>query len=95
MVLVKCIKIVSILSALQIPTYKLAKYLVPNLEPSTNNIYTVKYSFNFATEIAEQNSSSFMENLDIDSLFTNIPLKKPLRFAALTICLKTATLFMV
>ena len=51
-------------------------YLVPNLEPSTNNIYTVKYSFNFATEIVEQDSSSFMENLDIDSLFTNIPFEE-------------------
>ena len=30
-----------ILFALQTPTYKLAKYLVPNLEPLTNNKYTV------------------------------------------------------
>ena len=29
-------------SALQTPTYKLAKYLVPILEPLTNNKYTVK-----------------------------------------------------
>ena len=31
-----------ILSALQTTTYKLAKYLVPILEPLTNNKYTVK-----------------------------------------------------
>ena len=30
-----------ILFALQTPTYKLAKYFVPNLEPLTNNKYTV------------------------------------------------------
>ena len=53
-------------SALQTATYKLAKYLVPILEPLTNNKYTVKDSFNFATEIVEQDSSNFMGSLDID-----------------------------
>ena len=33
-----------ILSALQTPTYKLAKYLVPILEPSNTNKYTAKDS---------------------------------------------------
>ena len=64
------------LSALQTPTYKLAKYLVPVLESLTYNKYTVKDSFNLATEIVEQGSSNFMESLDIDSLFTNIPLEE-------------------
>ena len=50
-----------ILSALETPTYKLAKYLVPILEPLTNNKYTVKDSFNFATKIFEQDSSNFTE----------------------------------
>ena len=53
-------------SALQTQTYNLAKYLVPILEPLTNNKYTVKDPFNFATEIAEQDSSNFMGSLDID-----------------------------
>ena len=72
----------SILSALQAPTYKLAKYLVsnlPNLEPSTNKKYAVNDSFNFATEIVEQDSSNFMGSLDIDSLFTNIPLEETIK----------------
>ena len=60
---------------LQTPTYKLAKYLVPVLEPLTNNKFTVKDSFNFATEIVEQDSYNFMGSLDIDSRFTNIPLE--------------------
>ena len=64
-----------ILSALQTPTYKLAKYLMPILEPLANK-YTTKDSFNFATEIVEQDSSSFMGSLDTDSLFTNIPLEE-------------------
>ena len=50
-----------ILSALQTPTYTPGKYLAPILEPLTNKNYTVKDSFNFATEIVEQDSSNFME----------------------------------
>ena len=65
-----------ILSVLQTPTYKLAKYLVSILEPLTNNKYAVKDSLNFATEIVKQDSSSSMGSLDIDSLFTSIPLKE-------------------
>ena len=57
-------------------TYKLAKYLLPVLEPLTKNKYTSKDSFNFATEIAEQDSSKFMGSVDIDSLYTNIPLEE-------------------
>ena len=49
-----------ILSALQTPIHNLAKYLVPILEPLTTNKYTVKDSFNFATEIVEQDSSNFI-----------------------------------
>ena len=49
---------------------------MPILEPLTNNKYTVKDSFNFAAEIVEQDSSNFMGSLDIDSLFTNIPLEE-------------------
>ena len=49
---------------------------MPILEPLTNNKYTVKDSFNFATEIVEQDSSNFMGGLDIDLFFTNIPLEK-------------------
>ena len=52
------------------------KYLVPILEPLTKNKYTEKDLFNFATEIVEQDSSNIMGSLDIDSLFTNIPLEK-------------------
>ena len=37
-----------ILSAIGTPTYKLAKFLVPVLEPLTTNEYTVKDTFTFA-----------------------------------------------
>ena len=64
----------SILSALQTPTYNLAKFLVPILNPLTKNEYTVKDSFQFAGEIYEQDPTLSMGSLDVDSLFTNIPL---------------------
>ena len=38
--------------------------------------YTVKDSFAFAEEIFEQDSDFFMGSLDVNSLFTNIPLEK-------------------
>ena len=64
-----------ILSALNTPTYKVAKFLVPILEPLTTNEFTVKDSFHFAEEIVDQHDL-FMGSLDVDSLFTNIPLEE-------------------
>ena len=61
-----------ILSTLQTPTYNLAKFLVPILNPLTKNEYTVKDSFQFAEEICEQDPTLTMGSLDVDSLFTNI-----------------------
>ena len=63
-----------ILSALQTSTYNLAKLLVPILNPFTKNECTVKNSFQFAEEICEQDPTLTMGSLDVDSLFTNIPL---------------------
>ena len=41
---------------------------------TVNKKCTVKDLFNFATEIVEQGSCNFMGSLDIDSLFSNMPL---------------------
>ena len=65
-----------ILSAINTPTYKLAKFLVPILKSLSSNEHTVKDSFAFAEEIVEQDSECFMGSLDVDSLFTNIPLEE-------------------
>ena len=81
-------------SALQTPTYKLAKYLVPFLEPLISHKYTIKDSFDFTTEIVEHDSSNFMGNLDIDSLFTNIPHEEAIKIYII-IYLETTALFMV
>ena len=63
-----------ILPAIGTPTYKLAKYLLPFLTPLTQNEYTITDSFHFAEEICKQDPNLYMASLDVDSLFTNIPL---------------------
>ena len=56
------------------PTYKVGKFLEPILKPLTINEFTVKDSFHFAEEIVVQQPDFFIGSLDVDSLFTNIPL---------------------
>ena len=63
-----------ILSAMGTPTYKLAKFKVPILSDITPNEFTVKDSFIFVDEILSQDSDLYMASLDVDALFTNIPL---------------------
>ena len=65
-----------ILSAINSPGYNLAKFLVPILEPFTQNEFTVKDSFSFAKETRKYDSSLFMPSLDVESIFTYIPLKE-------------------
>ena len=54
-----------ILSAIGTPTYKLAKFLVPILEPLTTNEYTIKDSFTFAEELQSFDSKLVMASFDI------------------------------
>ena len=63
-------------SAIKTPSDNLAKFLVPIIEPKTKNNFTVKNHFEFSKEICEQNSEYFLASLDIESLFTNIPLEE-------------------
>ena len=65
-----------ILSTIATPTYELAKFLIPILKPLTENEYTVHDSFSFAREVSQFNSKDLMVSLDIESLFTNIPLEE-------------------
>ena len=44
-----------------------------------NNEYIVKDSFNLVTKTDEQDSSNFMGNLDIDSIFTKILLEETIQ----------------
>ena len=65
-----------ILSAIGTPTYKLAKFLVPILEPLTTNECTIKDSFTFAEELQSFDSKLVMTSFDVESLFTKISLQE-------------------
>ena len=70
-----------ILSAINTPVYKLAKYLVPILSLLTVNDCTVKDSFTFAKEVINFDHNHFMASLDVESLFTNIPVDERIKNA--------------
>ena len=48
------------------------------------NEYTLKDSFEFAKDIINQNSNCFMASLDVESLFTNIPLDETIKIALIS-----------
>ena len=66
LVINNCAKFCPILSTIETPTCKLAKFLVPILLPLTSNAGKVSCFF----------PDHFMASLDIESLFTNIPLNE-------------------
>ena len=68
-----------ILSAVNTPTYSLAGYLKPILSPLTTNEFTVKNSFDFAEEVVNYHHNLYMASLDVESLFTNIPLEETIK----------------
>ena len=47
------------LSAIKTPSYNIAKYLVPILEPIATNKFTIKNSFEFAIEVIKQDSGLY------------------------------------
>ena len=69
--------------AIKSPFYNLAKllakFLVPFIEAFKKHNFTVKNSFEFPKEIFEQNLEYFMDSLDVESLFTNIPLEETIK----------------
>ena len=75
-------KLRPILSAINSPTYKLSQYMNKLLKPLTTNQYTCRDSFSFADDIMKQDSSLYMGSLDVDSLFTNIPLKETIKICS-------------
>ena len=49
---------------------------MPLLAPVTSNEYTIKDSFSFSEELLTFDCNLVMASFDIESLFTNIPLKE-------------------
>ena len=56
------------------PTYKLAKFLLSFIQPFTTNEYTVRDTFHFVSMLDGKDHRLIMASLDVESLFTNIPL---------------------
>ena len=67
-----------IFASYNVPSYKIAKYLVSILSSLTSNEYSVSNSYIFSHDITKiQNSNSlFMASFDIENLFTNVPLNE-------------------
>ena len=63
-----------IISQIGSSTYKIAKFLLPFIEPYTKNEYTVRDTFHFVSMLDGKDHRFIMASLDVDSLFTNIPL---------------------
>ena len=70
-------------SALNTPTYKLTKFLVPLLNPLTTNEFKVKDPFHFA--------DLFMGSLDVDFLLTNMHLVETIEICANELFKKSET----
>ena len=64
-----------ILSAVICHHYRLAKFLVPLLSPLATSSYSIPDVFSFADELRLRSDSTptLMVSLDIESLFTNVP----------------------
>ena len=58
---------------------QISKYLVPILSPLTVNDYAVKDSSSFAKEVVYFDHSLFKANLDVESLFINIPIDETIK----------------
>ena len=70
-----------ILSSMKTPNYKLSKFLIPHINHLATNDYTLRNSkefFNFVTSIRLP-STSIMASFDIESLYTNIPIKETIK----------------
>ncbi|NJN44452.1 MAG: hypothetical protein HC806_06855 [Anaerolineae bacterium] len=65
-----------IFAAYNIPSYKLASFLVPKLSELTKNEYTLENSKEFSQTIINVPDSSnfFMCSFDVSNLFTNVPI---------------------
>lgn len=74
-----------IFAAYKNPCFKLAKYIVSILNPYSINEYSVSNSSSFVSDIKQYNKDAdklFMASFDIESLYTNVPLKETINIIA-------------
>ena len=72
----QCPSLQPILFAINTPSYKLAKLLVPLLTPLTSNNFTIKDSFSFVEEVPSFDCAYYMASFNIEPSITNIPLEE-------------------
>ena len=72
-------KLCAILLAINTVTYGWTKFFVPLFKSFSMNEYPLKDSFKFAKGIINQNFNCFMASLDVESLFTNVPLDESIK----------------
>ena len=65
-----------ILAAYNLPSYKLAKFLVPLLSHLTSNSHSIHNSSNFCNFITKQDPNNFLVSYDVEALFTNVPVQE-------------------
>ena len=70
-----------ILSAIGSAGYGLSKFLVPLMVNIANGPYTILNSFAFNKEVLKQDHTLVMGSLDVDALFTSIPLDETIKIS--------------
>ena len=65
-----------IISQIGAATYNIAKFLHEYIKPHTVNEHTVTDTFDFVSMLDGKDHRLFMASLDVESLFTNIPLNE-------------------
>ena len=63
-----------IMSAINTGMYNWAIYFILLLKPFTSNDYKIEEFSDFTNDVSQQNSKLFTVSLDVDSLFTNMPI---------------------
>lgn len=74
-----------ILAAYNTHNYKLAKYLSNLLIPYTSSEHTLTNSLQFVNQILPHNGSHIMASFDVESLYTNVPLREAIEITANTV----------
>ena len=70
-----------ILSAIGTAAYGMSKFLVPLLTGIATGPYTILNSFSFNKEVLKQDATLVMGSLDVDALFTSLPLDETIKIS--------------
>ena len=70
-----------ILSSTNTPNYKLSKFLIPHIDHLSTNDYTLRNSKEFFNVLSELDlgETSVMASFDVESLYTNIPIRETVK----------------